>query len=135
MCLDETKGEVPKGDVFWIWEGGLMGFFFSCLISERSQDSTIDSRLAEFFNSLTSDNFSALLSSPSWMYARCVAHVSNPSKMCVAYTIVAPLCNKYLDIKSNRDKETINLNFGTLLSTSYTMREIKKVRWWHNSLS
>jgi len=84
MCLDDLKGEAPKGDVFWIWAGGLMGFFFS--------------RLAEFFNSLTSDNLSALLNSPSWMYAKCVAHVSRPSKMCVAYTTVAPLYRKYVNI-------------------------------------
>jgi hypothetical protein len=98
MCLDDLKGEAPKGDVFWIWAGGLMGFFFSRLVSARSQASTTESRLAEFFNSLTSDNLSALLNSPSWMYAKCVAHVSRPSKMCVAYTTVAPLYRKYVNI-------------------------------------
>lgn len=71
-----------------------MGFFFTSLVSERSQDSTTKRRLAEVFNSSSSDNFSTLLKSPSWTYATSVAHVSNPSKIWVAYTIVAPRCNK-----------------------------------------
>lgn len=91
MCLDDMKGEEPKGEVFCACLGGSTGLFFSSLVSERSQDSTTESRLVEFLNSSSSANFSALLNSPSWMYARCVAHVSNPSKIWVAYTIVAPL--------------------------------------------
>jgi len=62
MCLDEKKGELAK--VFWT------GFFFTTFVSARSQASTTDSRLVEDFNSLTSDIFSAILSSPSCMYAK-----------------------------------------------------------------
>lgn len=98
MCLDDIKGEVPEEEVFWIWAGGLMSFFFSHLVSVRSQDSTTESKFAEFFNSFTSDIFCALFNSPSWMYAKCVAHVSRPSKIWVAYTIVAPLYGKYDNI-------------------------------------
>lgn len=101
MCLDDIKGEVPKVDVFWTWAGGLTCFFFSHLVSARSHDSTTESKLDEFFNSLTSNNFSDLLNSPSWMYARCDAHVSRPSKIWVAYTIVVPLYRIYNNI--NKD--------------------------------
>ena len=115
MCLDDIKGEVPKDEVFWTWAGGLTCFFLSNLVSARSQVSTTESRLAEFFNSLTSDNFSALLNSPSWMYAKCNAHVSKPSKIWVAYTIVAPLYRKY----DNIIKDNIFVWIGCLdMSTS-----------------
>ena len=115
MCLDDIKGEVPKGEVFWTWAGGLTCFFLSHLVSARSQVSTTESRLAEFFNSSTSDNLSALLNSPSWMYARCVAHVSRPSKIWVAYTIVVPLYRKY----DNIIKDNIFVWIGCLnMSTS-----------------
>lgn len=83
MCLEEfLKGEE------------LTGFFFGFLVSERSHDSTTDNRFDEFFISGRSANFSYLFKSPSCMYARSVAHDSRPSNMCVAYTIVHPLCYK-----------------------------------------
>lgn len=65
MCLDDLKGEESNGDALGIMVEGLVGFFFGFLVSERSQDSTTDSRLQEFFISGRSANFSNLFNSPA----------------------------------------------------------------------
>ena len=95
MWRDERKGEASNGDERLVWVSGRGSSFFGSLVSDLSHDSTTDSKFLALFSSSMSEYLPDLLSSPSWMYAKSVAHVSSPSNIWVAYTMVAALCGKH----------------------------------------
>lgn len=67
MCLDDLKGEESNGEDFGIRGEELTDFFLGFFVSERSHDSTTDSRFKDVFISGRSANFSYLFNSPSCM--------------------------------------------------------------------
>ena len=103
MWRDERKGELSNGEerLGWVSERG-GGSFLGSLVSDRSHDSMTVNKFLAFFSSSMSEYFAVFLSSPSWIYAMSVAHVSRPSNIWVAYTMVASLCDEHFMISNEK---------------------------------
>jgi len=118
MWRDERKGELSNGEerLGWVSERG-GGSFLGSLVSDRSHDSTTVSKFLAFFSSSMSEYFAVFLSSPSWIYAMSVAHVSRPSNIWVAYTMVASLCS-HSSLKKSRRSILVTTSRSTVISSS-----------------
>lgn len=81
MWREDRNGEASNGEERLGWVSGRGCSFLGSLVSDRSHDSTTDSKFLALFSSSTSEYFADFLNSPSWMYAMSVAHDSNPSNI------------------------------------------------------
>mmetsp|Transcript_1496 Transcript_1496/g.5869 ORF Transcript_1496/g.5869 Transcript_1496/m.5869 type:complete len:265 (+) Transcript_1496:229-1023(+) len=124
MCLDPnllSRLDLGLGFAFSSFSRSFLSF-----LSTTSQSYTVDKRCLTPFRSPTSSFFPPCTSLPSLVNAMWVIHGSMPSKMCVAYTTVAPRCSHSCFKKFRRSNRPRMSRSTVISSHSNTLKGLRR---------